>query len=61
MNTIFKKLKQLLCKHNFEFVGKNKYINENLWQCRKCGIYYIQYYNLGIGYKMYKFNFKYYL
>lgn len=45
------KLKQYLCKHDYKYLAKNKHISENLWQCKKCGVYYIQHWGLGIGFK----------
>lgn len=45
------KLKQYLCIHNYEHIAVHKSASENLWKCRKCGVYYIQHWGLGIGYK----------
>lgn len=45
------KLRQYLCKHDYEYIARNKHISENLWQCKKCKVYYMQHWGLGIGYK----------
>ncbi len=58
---IFKRLKQLLCRHEFKFQGKNKFINEDLWFCPKCRMYYIRNLGLGMGYKTRRVNFDSYL
>lgn len=44
------KLKQYFCKHKFKLVGKQRHVQENLWQCEKCGVFYIQHYGIGVGY-----------
>jgi len=45
------KLKQYLCKHDFEYLARHKHVSENLWKCKKCGVFYIQHWGLGIGFK----------
>jgi hypothetical protein len=44
------KLKQYLCRHNFKFVSKHKDTQQNLWKCKKCGVYCIQHYGIGVHY-----------
>ena len=45
------KLIQYFCKHDFKCIARHESYSENLWKCTKCGIYYIQHYGIGIGYK----------
>jgi ribosomal protein L37AE/L43A len=45
------KLKQYFCNHDFYYTARHKTVSQNLWKCRKCGVYYIQSYLLDIGYK----------
>lgn len=42
------KLKQYICKHNFDFIAKHKYTSQNLWKCNKCGVYLIQHWGIGV-------------
>ena len=35
------KLKQYLCKHDYKYLARNRDINEYLWQCNKCKVYYV--------------------
>lgn len=45
------KLKQYLCRHDYKYIAKQKHVSENLWQCKKCKVYYIQHWGMGLGYK----------
>ena len=45
------KLRQYLCKHDFIQIGKHISTSQNLWKCKKCDIYYIQHWGMGVGYK----------
>lgn len=45
------KLRQYLCRHDFEYIAKHRSSSQNLWKCRKCGVYCIQHWGLGIHYK----------
>ena len=49
--SVILKLNQYFCKHDYKYLAKNKHINENLWWCPKCRVYYVQYWMLGIGFK----------
>ena len=45
------KLRQYFCKHNFVVIAQHAHTQSNLWKCRKCKVYYIQHYGIGLGYK----------
>lgn len=45
------KLNQYICKHDYRHIAKSKSVSENLWVCDKCGVYYVQHWGMGIGYK----------
>ena len=49
-------LRQLICKHDYKVIAKHNTTQQNLWQCNKCRIFYIQHYGIGIGYKCKKPN-----
>ncbi|MCK9198087.1 MAG: hypothetical protein M0P49_00620 [Bacilli bacterium] len=46
------KLKQYFCNHKFGLIATHKTSSQNLWQCPKCGVFYIQHWGIGIGYKI---------
>ena len=48
---MFKYIKQLFCRHDYKWIARHGSTQQNLWQCGKCGTYYIQHYGIGIGYK----------
>lgn len=50
------KLKQYFCRHDFEFKAKHKSTSQNLWQCKKCGVYIIQHWGLNNYYKCKELN-----
>ena len=50
------KLKQCLCRHDFILIAEHNSTSQNLWQCSKCDLYYIQHWGLGIGYNCKKPN-----
>lgn len=50
------KLRQMICEHNFKFIGKHKYVNENIWYCKKCKVYYVQHIGVGTGFYTNKVN-----
>lgn len=52
------KLRQYFCKHDFTYLTKHKTTSQNLWQCKKCSVYYIQHWGIGIGYKCKEPNIK---
>lgn len=45
------KIRQYLCKHDFIMIAKQRSTNQDLWRCKKCGVYYIRHWGLGLGYK----------
>ena len=45
------KLNQYLCRHDYKYIAKHKQVNENLWQCKKCKVFYIEHWGIGLGYK----------
>jgi len=45
------KLRQYLCKHDFKLIAKHKCTSQNLWQCKKCGVFVIQHWGIGLNYK----------
>ena len=45
------RFKQYLCRHDYKFVARHKYTMQNLWKCKKCGVYYIQHWGIGVGAK----------
>ncbi|MBB6445825.1 hypothetical protein HNR53_002474 [Bacillus benzoevorans] len=44
-------LKQYFCNHDYQCIAEHKSTQSNLWKCKKCNVYYIQHYGIGIGYK----------
>ncbi|HFD2052120.1 TPA: hypothetical protein ACF2DE_002851 [Clostridium perfringens] len=50
-NSLYKRFKQSICRHEFKCIAKHKFCSENLWVCKKCGIFYIQHYGLGFGFE----------
>lgn len=51
-------LKCLFNNHDFEIIAKHKSSQQNLWKCKRCGIFYIQHYGINCGYKIKKPNLK---
>lgn len=45
------KLKQYFCKHDFIQIGKHKHTSQNLYQCKKCNVFYIYHLGINTGYK----------
>lgn len=45
------KLKQYLCKHDYEYLAREKDTSQNLWQCKKCKVFYVQHWGIGVGVK----------
>jgi len=45
------KLRMLFCKHYWEFLEKNRIVNEVLCQCVKCGVYMVWHRGIGVEYK----------
>ncbi len=45
------KLKQYLCKHNFEHIAYHNSTQQNLWQCSKCKVFCVQHYGINLSYK----------
>lgn len=43
-----RKLRHYLCRHDFEYLGQNLIISERLYHCRKCGLYKLDAYILGL-------------
>lgn len=37
-------------RHDYEYVARHRSSSQNLWWCRRCGLFYIQHWGLGIGY-----------
>lgn len=50
-NSLYKRFKQSICRHEFKCIAKHKFCSENLWICKKCGIFYIQHYGLDFGFE----------
>lgn len=50
------KIKQYLCRHEFGYIAKHNFTQQNLWQCPKCNVYIIQHWGLGTHYKCQKPN-----
>ena len=46
-----RKLKQLFCRHRWEFVAKNSIVNEVLEQCTKCKVYNVWHRGINAEYK----------
>ncbi|RUS47551.1 hypothetical protein ELR57_07075 [Cohnella sp. AR92] len=44
------KLRQYLCRHYFKIIANHRSVSENLWQCKKCGVYCIQHWGIGVSY-----------
>ena len=45
------KVKQYICKHDFRVIAQHQSTQSNLWQCKKCDVYYVQHYGINVGYK----------
>lgn len=45
------KLKQYFCKHDFKIIAHHNCSQQNLWRCKKCGVFVIQHYGIGFSYK----------
>ena len=43
-------IKRMLCNHDYNFVKAHEHTQQNLWRCKRCKLYYVQHYGLGIGY-----------
>ncbi|MDU5206325.1 MAG: hypothetical protein E6182_10200 [Clostridioides difficile] len=50
-NSIYKRFKQSICRHDFKYIAKHRLCSENLWICSKCRVFYIQHYGLGFGFE----------
>ena len=48
---MLKWIKQRLCKHDYKLLSKHRWSQQNLWQCSKCKVYYIEHFGIGTGYK----------
>lgn len=44
------KLKQYFCSHHHQFIGKHRYAQQNLWQCKKCDVFIIEHFGIGLSY-----------
>ena len=44
---MWRRLKRLLCRHDFRFVANHMYLSRNLCQCKKCEQYLIQHWRAG--------------
>ena len=44
-------LKQLFCRHRWEFVARNSIVNEVLEQCTKCKVYNVWHRGINAEYK----------
>ncbi len=45
------KIKQYFCEHVYRRIGEHEHTQQNLYQCRKCEVFYIKHYGIGISYK----------
>ena len=48
-------LKQIFCRHRWEYVQKNSIVNEVLEKCTKCGVYKVWHRGINVEYKTDKF------
>lgn len=46
------KLRQYFCKHDYKQIAYHLSSAQNLWQCSKCKVFYIQHWGMGIGVAM---------
>ncbi|AEZ50464.1 hypothetical protein F400_gp017 [Bacillus phage BCD7] len=44
------RIRQFFCTHDYKHIADHNCSQQNLWQCKKCKLYYIQHYGIGIGY-----------
>lgn len=45
------KLKQYFCKHDYEMLAMHNTSQQNLYKCKKCDVFVIQHYGVGVHYK----------
>lgn len=45
------KIKQYFCKHDYEMVAMHGHSQQNLYKCKKCDVFLIQHYGLGVRHK----------
>lgn len=45
------KIRQYFCKHDYELVATHGSTSQNLWQCKKCDVFVVQNWGVGLYYK----------
>ena len=55
------RLKQLFCRHDFQFQGNHKYIDASMYFCQKCRMYHYKHHTIDVSYNSTKFQYMGYL